>query len=244
MALYVFSDAHLGAGPPAKELIKLDRINRLADMVKADGDRLVILGDLFDFWFEYKRAIPKENLDVIMLLRDLVRRGITVDYISGNHDFWMDDFFQNQIGVAVHLDSLDIEYAGRRLHLIHGDGLAPADRGYRLLKRVLRNRVCIWLYRKLPPDFAIALAKRVSGTSREYTARREHHFAADYERYAEGKLTEGYDIVAIGHLHLPVFKRFGTGVYINTGDFINHFSYARMDDSGIALNYLRAESGE
>jgi UDP-2,3-diacylglucosamine hydrolase len=244
MALYIFSDAHLGAGPPDKERIKLDRIDQLASMLRSDGDRLVVLGDLFDFWFEYKRAIPKENLDILMLLRDLVKEGISVDYISGNHDFWMDDFFQNQIGAAVHCDSLEFEYAGKKLHLIHGDGLAPADRGYRLLKRVLRNRVCIWLYRKLPPDFAIALAKRVSGTSREYSARREHHFAQDYENYAQSKLNEGFDIVAIGHLHLPVYKEFPAGIYINTGDFINHFSYARMDDSGISLKYLRGHADE
>lgn len=244
MALYIFSDAHLGAGPPDKERIKLERIDRLASKIRTDGDRLVILGDLFDFWFEYKRAIPKENLDTLMLLRDLIKEGITVDYISGNHDFWMDDFFQNQIGAAVHCDSLEFEYAGKKLHLIHGDGLAPADRGYRLLKRVLRNRVCIWLYRKLPPDFAIALAKRVSGTSREYTARREHHFAQDYENYARSKLNEGFDIVAIGHLHLPVYKEFPAGIYINTGDFINHFSYARMDGDGISLKYLRGHADE
>lgn len=244
MALYIFSDAHLGAGPPAKEQTKLARINQLVEMVRADGDRLVILGDLFDFWFEYKRAIPKENLDVLMTLRELVKSGIIVDYISGNHDFWMDDFFQNQIGVAVYCDSLEIDYAGKKLHLIHGDGLAPADRSYRLMKKVLRNPACIWLYRKLPPDFAIALAKKVSGSSREHSARREHHFASDYERYAERKLNEGFDVVAIGHLHLPVFKQFGSGVYINTGDFINHFSYARMDENGISLKYMTGETDE
>lgn len=238
MALYIFSDAHLGAGPPEKEQLKLKRIDQLVAMVRTDGDRLVILGDLFDFWFEYERAIPKENLDIIMTLRDLVKSGIGVDYISGNHDFWMDDFFQNQIGVAVHCDALDIEYGGKKLHLIHGDGLAPADKGYRVLKRVLRNRLCIWLYRKLPPDFAIALAKRVSGSSREYTARRDHHFAVDYENYAKSKVDEGYDVVAIGHLHLPVFTQFERGIYINTGDFINHFSYVRMDESGIELKYI------
>ena len=238
MALYIFSDAHLGAGPPEKEVLKLQRIQQLAELVQSDGDRLVILGDLFDFWFEYKRAIPKENLDMLMLLRDLVRGGITIDYISGNHDFWMDDFFETQLGISVHRDHLNLDYAGRKLHLIHGDGLAPADRGYRVLKRILRNPACIWLYRKLPPDFAIALAKRVSGSSREYTARRDHHFKLDYERYAEGKLAEGYDLVAIGHLHLPVFKESEHGIYINTGDFINHFSYARIDDNSAELKYL------
>ena len=229
MALYLFSDAHLGAGPPDKETLKLKNISRLCELVKTDGDRLVILGDLFDFWFEYKQAIPKDQFAVLYLLYDLRQKGIKIDYISGNHDFWMDDFFTNQLQFSVHQDHLNLEYAGKKLHLIHGDGLAPGDKGYRLLKKILRNRFNIWLYRLLPADFAISLAKKVSGSSREYTARRDHHFAKDYEQYAEKKLRDGFDLVAIGHLHLPVSKKFGEGLYLNSGDFINHFTYIKID---------------
>jgi UDP-2,3-diacylglucosamine hydrolase len=242
MALYIFSDAHLGAGPPEKEKRKNKRIHELIAQVRRDGDRLVILGDLFDFWFEYKNAIPKDNHDILVLLRNLTLDGMPVDYVSGNHDFWMGDFFQNQMGITVHRDFVDLVYAGKKLHLIHGDGLAPADRGYRVLKLILRNPLCFWLYRHLPPDWAIPLAKTVSGSSREHTARRDHHFAIDYENYAQGKLGEGYDFVAIGHLHLPIYKEFGTGIYINTGDFINHFSYARLDGQSTRLLFLGAES--
>jgi UDP-2,3-diacylglucosamine hydrolase len=238
MALYIFSDAHLGAGTNEKETLKVSRIAALFEMVKVDGDRLVILGDLFDFWFEYKHAIPKEHHKVLFMLTDLMERGIKVDYISGNHDFWMGDFFTTQLGMTVHRDFFDLKYDGQRLHLIHGDGLAKADRGYRLLKRILRNRFNIWLYCKLPPDWAMPLAKKVSGSSRNYTARRDQTFAADYETYARQKLTEGFDIVTIGHLHIPVIKRFGNGVYVNTGDFIDHFSYAKLAEGKIILQYL------
>ena len=238
MALYIFSDAHLGAGPPEKEVIKNEKVTEFLRMVKKDGDRLVILGDLFDFWFEYKHAIPKDNHDILVLLRQLTMQGRQVDYVSGNHDFWMGDFFKTQMGIDVHQDFVDFEYDGLRLHLIHGDGLSPVDRGYRILKKILRNPACVWLYRKLPPDWATGLAKSVSGTSREYTARRDHHFAKDYEAYAEAQLKTGYDVVAIGHLHLPVFKQFPEGVYVNTGDFINHFSYCRIGDGNVELKYL------
>jgi UDP-2,3-diacylglucosamine hydrolase len=238
MALYIFSDAHLGADSAEKESEKAAKIAALFDKVKADGDRLVILGDLFDFWFEYKHAIPKEHHKVLFMLTDLIERGITVDYISGNHDFWMGDFFSEQMGIRVHRDFLDLEYDGKRLHLIHGDGLAPADRGYRFLKRILRNRLNVWFYRKLPPDWAMPLAKKVSSSSRHHTARRDQSFAADYEAYAREKLSEGFDIVAIGHLHIPVVKQFSTGTYINTGDFIDHFSYARLVNSKISLQRL------
>lgn len=235
MALYIFSDAHLGAGSPRDEEIKISKIESLFDIVRGDGDRLIILGDLFDFWFEYKHAIVKDHFHVLHLIHDLSRSGITIDYVSGNHDFWMDDYFEKQIGVQVHRDSFDTEYAGNRMHLIHGDGLAPGDGGYRLLKKVLRGSLNIRLYRKLPPDWAIPLAKWVSGSSRKHTAKRDLTFAPDYANYARRKLADGYDIVAIGHLHLPIREEFDEGVYVNTGDFINHFSYVRVDSDGAQL---------
>ncbi|HOD65858.1 MAG TPA: UDP-2,3-diacylglucosamine diphosphatase [candidate division Zixibacteria bacterium] len=238
MALYVFSDAHLGSGAAEHENRKVAQIARLFELVRADGDRLVILGDLFDFWFEYRHAIPKDHHQVLFLLTDLVRRGIAVDYVSGNHDFWMDDFFATHIGVTVHRDHLDMAYGGRRLHLIHGDGLAPADRGYRLLKRILRHRFNIWLYRKLPPDWAIPLAKKVSGSSREYTSRRDHTFAKDYQAYAAQRIKAGFDVVVIGHLHIPVCTALGGGIYVNTGDFIHHFTYAKIADGAVTLERL------
>jgi UDP-2,3-diacylglucosamine hydrolase len=240
MALYIFSDAHLGADSAGCEARKAANIQALFEKVKDDGDRLVILGDLFDFWFEYKYAIPKEHHQVLFMLTDLKRRGITIDYVSGNHDFWMDDFFTTQIGIQVHRDYYNLEYEGRKIHLIHGDGLAQADRGYRLLKRIFRNRFNIWLYRKLPPDWAIPLAKKVSGSSRRYTSRRDQNFAADYEAYAAGKLQEGFDIVVIGHLHLPVIKPLDNGIYVNTGDFIDHFSYAKLTAGKIRLEQLES----
>ncbi len=237
MALYVFSDAHLGcSGDAALEHRKVAKIAELCGKVRVDGDRLIILGDLFDFWFEYENAIPKDHHDVLFMIRDLVKSGIAVDYVSGNHDFWMGDYFPTQIGVTLHRDNLEFTYASKKLYLTHGDGLAKADRGYRFLKRVLRNPLNIWLYRKLPTDWAIPLAKWVSGSSREYTTRRDHTFAPDYRKYAESKIGEGYDVVMIAHLHIPVFETINRGTYICTGDFINHFSYVRMDEKGVRWN--------
>lgn len=235
MALYVFSDAHLGSGSAQSEKMKLARIGDLFARIKADGERLIILGDLFDFWFEYKHAIPKDAHDALMLLADLQKSGVVIEYVAGNHDFWMDDFFRKHMGIQVHRDHMDLEYRGRRLYLCHGDGLSPADRGYRVLKKILRNRLNIWLYRKLPPDWAIPLAKKVSGSSREYTARRDHSFKQDYEKFAQAKLSEGYDVVLIGHLHIPQYEKYDNGLYINTGDFIHHFSYVRIDEDKAEL---------
>jgi UDP-2,3-diacylglucosamine hydrolase len=122
--------------------------------------------------------------------------------------------------------------------MIHGDGLSPSDRGYRILKKILRNRFNIWLYRKIPPDWGIPLAKYVSSSSRGYTAGREPKFIKDYEMYAEKKIAEGNDIVVIGHLHLPILKEMKGGVYLNTGDFIDHFSYGRLENGNLTLEYV------
>jgi len=239
MALYIFSDAHLGSNDSAKEIVKAKKIDEFFRLVQSDGERLVILGDLFDFWFEYKYAIPKAHHRVLFLLHQLRDNGVEIDYISGNHDFWMGNFFEKELGITVYRDFLDMSYEGKKLHLIHGDGLAKKDRGYRIMKRILRNPLSVWLYRKLPPDWALPLAGWVSDGSRRYTtARTEHEFAPDYLAYAESKLREGYDFVAIGHLHLPVFVQSELGVYINTGDFINHFSYAKLTPDKISLEYL------
>jgi UDP-2,3-diacylglucosamine hydrolase len=239
MALYIFSDAHLGSGPPDMDRRKIAKIAELCELVKRDGDRLVILGDLFDFWFEYKHSIPKDNHEVLFMLRELVRGKVTVDYLSGNHDFWVGDFFEKQLGLTVHQNTLDMTYAGLRMHLTHGDGLAPGDKGYRVMKWVFRNPLFVWLYRQLPADFATAFARAVSGSSRERTSRRDHTFAVDYEAYAKRKLSDGFDIVAIGHLHIPILQRIDAGWYVNTGDFIGHFSYARLSNSGeLELKYL------
>jgi UDP-2,3-diacylglucosamine hydrolase len=194
---------------------------------------------LFDFWFEYKHAIPKDNHHVLFLIHELSRHGIRIDYVSGNHDFWMGDYFEKQVGLVVHRDHLDLDYQGKRVHLTHGDGLARADRGYRFLKKVLRNRFNVWLYRMLPPDWGIPLAKYVSQSSRSYTARRDNTFVNDYEEYARIRLEHGCDVVLIGHLHIPVIRTFPEGVYINTGDFISHFSYVKITRDETSLEFLK-----
>lgn len=239
MAIYFFSDVHLGAADKAGEETKLAKLAAFLDRVEIDAERIYILGDLFDFWFEYKHAIPKEHLKIIFRLAAMAEKGIGIHYITGNHDFWLGEFLSREAGIVIHRDYLEISEGGKRIFLIHGDGLSPSDWGYRILKRILRNRFNIWLYRKLPPDWAIPLAKNVSSSSRGYTSGREQKFIKDYEVYAQRKLNEGYDAVIIGHLHIPVFMKFERGIYINTGDFIDHFSYAKLDGGNLTLEYIQ-----
>lgn len=240
MALYVFSDAHLGSGSIQDEQRKRERLTQLFRLIEQDGDRVIILGDLFDFWFEYPDLIPKAHFPVLHQLQNLRDRGIGIEYVSGNHDFWMLDFFGTHMGIRVIPDRLETTYGALRLLLVHGDGLAAADRGYRMLKKILRNRPAVWCYRNLLPSrFAYWLAHTVSGTSRTYTTRRDHEFAADYSRFAQQHLASGFNAVLIGHLHIPVAEPHHGGTYLNTGDFIHHFSYAYSDGRTVELRHLR-----
>lgn len=238
MANYFFSDVHLGEADKEKEEVKFQKLKSFFEVVRGDGEKLFILGDLFDFWFEYKHAIPKEHLKVVFQLAQMVESGMEVHYISGNHDFWLGDFLSREAGIKIHRDYFETTEQGKKLFLIHGDGLSPSDKGYRILKKILRNRVNIWLYQKLPPDWGIPLAKSVAGMSRNHTSSRTLKFIKDYEDYAREKINNGYDAVIIGHLHMAVLEIIDNGVYLNTGDFIDNFSYGRMENGEFTLEYI------
>jgi UDP-2,3-diacylglucosamine hydrolase len=240
MAVYFLSDAHLGSDDPGNEKTKVKKLFAFFDLVRRDGTELFILGDLFDFWFEYKQAIPKQHLKVVFKLASLVEQGIPIHYITGNHDFWLGNFLSDEVGITIHRDHLDVTRDDLRLFMIHGDGLSPSDWKYRVFVRTpLRNRLAIWFYRLIPPDWGIPLARAVSSHSRGYTADREPAFLKDYEAYAEKKLTDGYDAVLIGHVHYPVIKRFKNGIYLNTGDFYHHFTYGKLTDGRLSLESMK-----
>ncbi len=238
MAVYFFSDVHLGAEKPEREAVKLSKLYALLDMIKADGSKAFILGDLFDFWFEYKHAIPKEHLQVVFRLAQLVEKGVEIHYISGNHDFWLGEYLSREIKINIHRDYFETVEDGKRLFLIHGDGLSPSDWKYRVLKKILRNRINIWLYQKVPPDWGIPLAKYVSSSSRTHTGKRSQKFLQDYREYASEKARKGYDYILIGHTHVPEQMEFDHGTYINTGDMFVNFSYARLENGKITLEYI------
>jgi UDP-2,3-diacylglucosamine hydrolase len=238
MAVYFFSDVHLGTAEKERENIKLEKLNSLFDLMQSDAEKVYILGDLFDFWFEYKYAIPKEHLKTIFRLATLTENNIEVHYISGNHDFWLGDFLSREVGIKIHRDFLEAIENDKRLFMIHGDGLSPSDWKYRILKRILRNPVNIWLYQKIPPDWGIPLARAVSSSSRLHTEGRENRFIEDYTAFAQWKLKAGYDAVIIGHTHYPQLVEFDSGIYLNTGDMIKNFSYGRLEHGRLTLEYL------
>ncbi len=235
MPTYFISDVHLGLGTRDAEKRKEDRLLAFLRGILPATNRLFIVGDLFDFWFEYGTVIPRGFHRTLAALQEFTDRGIPVEYLAGNHDFWMDDFFPVELGITVHPDPFEAVVDGKRIYLHHGDGLAEKDLGYRLLKPVLRNRLAFRLYRWLHPDVGVRLARGSSRTSRSYTSTRNFGEQEAMAAFAARKIREGFDIVIMGHRHEPLQLQIDGGVYINLGDWIAHRTFAELKDGTIAL---------
>ncbi len=235
--VYFISDAHLGIRESPSE--REDRLIAVLDRVEADGSHLYIVGDLFDFWFEYKYAIPGAFLKVLAKLLRLTQAGVKVFYTPGNHDFWMRDYLKRQAGIELTGDWLEVNHFGKRIYITHGDGLRRDDVGYRFIKRIFRNRFCVWLYSQVPVNLAYRMAMGTSHASRQYTNSRNQRDPHDYIEFARTKTAVGYDAVVMGHVHHPQIEDLGNGLYINCGDFFESFSYVILDEQGFRME--RAE---
>jgi UDP-2,3-diacylglucosamine hydrolase len=237
--VYFISDIHLGVGDAVKERRKMGLLLSLLDDVAAERGDLYIVGDLFDFWYEYRSVVPRGYHALYTALERLSHAGSKVTYLAGNHDFAIGDFFSSDLGVIVVRDDLAFSAQGRRFYLFHGDGLASKDGGYRLLKRVLRSPLSQRLYRALHPDLGFGIARRFSHTSRDYTSGRDFGESDGMRVEAERRIAAGADVVIMGHRHVPRIEHIGTGVYINLGDWIGHYTYAVCRDGEIALYTMR-----
>jgi len=243
MATFFLSDIHLGLGTRETERAKEDRLLAFLRAIAPTARTLFILGDLFDFWFEYRTVIPKGFHRTLTALQELAEAGTVIHYLAGNHDYWMGDFFPGELGIQTHAEAFEVTIDGKRIQMHHGDGLAGNDLGYRLIKPVLRHRLSIRLYRWLHPDIGIRLARGSSRTSRGYTSAKDYGEDEGMLAYAAGRFAAGCDIVVMGHRHRPSLKKLPGGVYVNLGDWITYNSYARMDNGMIELMTWNGEEG-
>jgi UDP-2,3-diacylglucosamine hydrolase len=234
--VYFISDAHLGLGRRHEERAKEDRLLSFLDHIKTDARQIFILGDLFDAWFEYRTVIPKGFHRILSKLDELTRSGIIVHFHPGNHDCWIRDYFRDEIGMIIYNNPFEMTINNKKIFFHHGDGLSNNDIGYKILKKIVRNPFSIWLYSWLHPDIGLKLARSSSKTSRQYTTQK--HFGEEdcMRQFAQMKIEEGYDIVIMGHRHQPSLTKLGTGIYINLGDWISHYTYAILDGEQITLN--------
>jgi len=234
--VYFISDAHLGLGRRQAEREKETRLLMFLDHIKTDAEQLFIIGDLFDAWIEYRTVIPKGFHRIFAKLDELTRRGISVHFHPGNHDCWIRDYFSDEIGMIIHTQPFETTINGKKIFIHHGDGLANNDVGYKILKKIVRNPISIWLYSWLHPDIGLKIARSSSKTSRQYTAQKHYGEEDGMRKFAQGKIDEGYDMVIMGHRHQPTNLQIKNGVYINLGDWISHNTYAKLDAQQITLN--------
>jgi len=237
--VFIVSDVHLGAVPPETE----QAFRRWLLHVKESGSRLIINGDLFDFWFEYRHVVLAEHVRVLAQLAELVESGVPVLLVGGNHDWWGGSFLRERIGVDFRQEPVTMRLHGKTVLLAHGDGLGAGDLGYRCLRLILRGRLTRWLFRWLHPDLGARLANRVSGTTRASTGGTAANVAARdrlafLTAWARERLEAdaGLDIVATGHAHRPAILELAPGrFYVNSGDWLVHRSYATLGESGIPV---------
>ena len=236
---YFFSDVHIGSHDRENEILKERYLRSFFNFLFEEEDfSLYIVGDLFDFWFEYKHAIPihyQHILSKLMLLRE---RDVPITFITGNHDFWMRDFFEKQMGIATYHGVHEEKILGKSFHFFHGDGIVEKDVAYRTLKKILQNPLVIRLYQWIHPDIGIPIARYASQLSRNHYVLEPEEAAAEdaeYLAYARRQFEAGANVVIMGHTHRPVFHREGQNIYINLGDWLTHFTYAEFDGENFAL---------
>lgn len=239
--IYLFSDAHFGAGSQQDEVIKLEKLNRLLEMISRDRAVCYIMGDLFDFWFEFRSGIIRGFDGVLKSLRTAVERGAELHLIGGNHDWWVGEAFERVSGVIMHKEPIITKIQDKKYFLAHGDGLAVSDWGYRnLLKPTFRNPVTNWLFKCLPHSVGQRLMSGISSGSKLYTQKRDLDIEAEYVDAAREIIADkSVDVVVIGHTHEPArIVDLEVGKYVNIGDFFEQFSYGVIEDSELKLKKI------
>jgi UDP-2,3-diacylglucosamine hydrolase len=223
--IYFISDVHLNAHSPQVEAGKLQRLIPFLDHVLTSSKCLYIVGDLYNFWFEYHHVIPRVNLKLLAKLNQLVEQGVAVHYLTGNHDMWQNTYLSDEIGVTLYHRPIQVKHNGLQLFIAHGDDLAKNDRKLVWLRRIFENRLNIMLYRWIHPDIGIPLAHWVTSRS---ALQGDNKYDADYREFAIKKLQDGTDAVILGHTHKPIFQLIDDKFYINLGDWISKFTYLEM----------------
>ena len=223
---YLFiSDIHLGLQDKETEEKKEKLLVKFLRFAESNCDELFIVGDLFDYWFEYRRVYQKGYYRTLAALKDITERGIKLHYFIGNHDFLHRDFFSKEIGALMYHDPIEVTLNNKNFYIGHGDGMVENDSGYRLLKMILRNKFTQWLYSLIHPDLGIALASGTSKTSRGYTAKKDYGEVDGLFEAARIKIDDGFDFVLFGHLHKRVFQEYKNGKYINLGSWLDEPCY-------------------
>lgn len=240
--VYFSSDNHLGAPTKEESLPREKKFVAWLDLIKDDAEAIFLLGDLFDFWFEYKRVVPKGFTRTLGKLAELSDAGIPIYYFVGNHDLWMNGYFEEELNIPVFHKPQEFIINDKRFFIGHGDGLGPGDKGYKRMKKVFTNPVCKWLFKRLlHPDFAIKIGQYFSVKNKLISGDEDIKFLGEENewlvQYSKKKLLEQHrDYFVFGHRHLPLeIDLEKKSKYINLGDWITYYTYGIFDGTTFEL---------
>lgn len=239
--IYFASDFHLGAPSYEKSLAREKKIVAWLDHIKDTAQEIYLVGDIFDFWFEYKRAIPKGFVRLQGKIAELTDSGVPIHVFTGNHDMWIFDYLPKELGIQLYREPIQREYFGKKYFIGHGDGLGPGDRGYKFLKKVFANRFCQWCFARLHPNLGIWLASKSSQSSRAKTGNDDEKYLGDSEEWLvlfckEMLEKEHIDNFVFGHRHLPLEIELNeSSTYYNLGEWINYYTYLEVGPKGAEL---------
>ena len=243
--IYFASDFHLGVPTTEQSHEREKRVCRWLDSIKADAAEIYLVGDLFDFWYEYKYTIPKGTVRLLGKIAELTDAGIPLHFFVGNHDLWMKDYFIEELHVSVHHNPITRTYNNKQFYIGHGDGLGPGDNWYKVLRKIFASKTCQWLFSRLHPNLGFYIAKRSSKRSRIITGDSDEKFlGADNEwlyLFSKDYLkTNKIDYFIFGHRHLPLDLDIeGKARYINLGEWIQYNTYAVFDGETLRLESFK-----
>lgn len=243
--IYFLSDFHLGAPDYEQSLKREKKLVQFLDIISKDAGAIFIVGDLFDFWYEYRSVVPKGYVRLLGKLATLTDSGIPIYFFVGNHDMWMNGYFEKELNIPVYFREMPFEFNGKKFLIGHGDGLGPGDHGYKFIKKIFRNRFCQWLFGIIHPTLGIGLANYMSRKSRAATGQTDEHFLGEENEWLivyckEVLQQQHFDYFVFGHRHLPIdFALPGGSRYINLGDWLRYDSYAVFDGSQFELKYYQ-----
>ncbi len=242
--IYFASDFHLGI-PDRKSSIERElRLCKWFDEIKQDAAIIFLVGDLFDVWFEYKHVVPKGHVRFLGKLAELSDLGIQIEIFAGNHDLWVQDYFEDEMNIKVHHEPLRCEFNNKQFYIAHGDGLGPGDHGYKILKKIMTNKISQWLYRRLHPNLGISIATYFSQRGPKHTDSEPAFLGEENEwlmQFAKSiLLKEKIDFFIFGHRHIALLYPIGESLYVNLGDWLRYNSYAVFDGEELDLLYFNS----
>jgi UDP-2,3-diacylglucosamine hydrolase len=239
--VYFASDQHFGAPNAVESKIREDRFVRWLDSIKKDAQILYLMGDLFDFWHEWKYVVPKGYIRVLGKIAELRDAGVAIYFFVGNHDLWMKSYFEDELGIPVYFDKQMVQISDKQFLLAHGDGLGPGDKGYKRMKKLFTNPLAQWAFRWMHPDIAMKVANYMSQKNKLISGVEDMKFLGEDKEflivYSKEKLkTQKIDYFVYGHRHLPMVLDLNpNSKYINLGDWIVYFTYGVFDGNSFNL---------